>query len=511
MSSFFGLSIAMKGLYASQNSIYVVEHNISNADTAGYSRQISGQKAATPLKRSDGTGMVGTGVDSTTVKRIRDVFLDNRYWKQNVDYGEWSVKSSLLSELESLMDETSENGLNEVLSNFSSSLEDLADNPESGQARAVVLQNGISLCRYLNNAANSLQSMREDYNQSVKIKVNEINSYAKQICDLNEQIYKAELDGSAANDLRDQRTLILDKLSKIADIEANEINAGTLPNGKKDVRFQVILNGVSLVNHFQVNTLECYEIDEGSDRDGMYGIRWANTGREVNFSGGEIKGYLDMRDGSGENGEYKGVTYYTGMLDSFARIFAKAFNEGIYGDGVQYCSGHAGGAGLDGASGIRFFSFDGKSSEALLETGSDTDSIYDNITAANISVSSDVEEDVNKIAAASISGEPGNNENISVLVDIFNDTRVFDEGMPEDYISAIVSTMGVASAYASRLSENKESVLNNIDNCRTSISGVSLDEETSNLIVYQQTYNAAAKMISVIDELLDVTINLGAD
>ena len=131
MSSFLGLNIALKGLYASQNSIYVVDHNISNADTEGYSRQISNQKASAPLKVNSSSGMLGTGVDSTTATRIRDLFLDKRYWNQNANYGEWNIKSSSLSQLESIMDETSEDGLSGVLSEFSSSLEELYKDAES--------------------------------------------------------------------------------------------------------------------------------------------------------------------------------------------------------------------------------------------------------------------------------------------------------------------------------------------------------------------------------------------
>jgi len=507
MSSFLGLNIALRGLYASQRSIYVVDHNISNADTEGYSRQVSSQTASAPLRASRGTGMIGTGVDTTSVNRIRDVFLDKRYWKQNSSYGEWSVKSASLSELESIMNETSEYGLNGMLSAFSSALEELCKNPESAETRTVLRQNAESLCLYLNNSAATFAEFREDYNQCVKIKVNEINSYAKQIRDLNEQIYKAELNGTIANDLRDKRDLLVDKLSKIVDVEVNEVVAGTLPNGKEDIRFQVTINGQNLVNHFQTNELECYEINDGSINNGMYGIRWEKTGNEFKVESGELKAYLDLRDGNGEDGDYKGIPYYMNMLDTFARTLAKAFNEGIYADGTKHCNGHADGYGLDGDTGIRFFTYGNMSSEEFMLSGGDTESIYANINASNISISSDIKEDAGKIAAASSAGGVGNAENAYILLGIFSDSHVFNEGMPEDYINTLVSNMGINSDYASRLSENHESILNSINNSRISVSGVSLDEETTNLIRYQQTYNAASKLISVLDELLDTTIN----
>jgi len=507
MSSFLGLNIALKGLYASQNSIYTVDHNISNADTEGYSRQVTYQKASLPLKVIGTSGMIGTGVYTTAVERIRDQFLDKRYWYQNSNYGEWKVKSSSLSELETIMDETSSDGLGGLLSEFVSSLEELYKNPESSEVRTVAVQSGNALCLYLNDAAGKLSDMKNDYNQFIKLKVNEVNSYAKQIRDLNEQIYKAELKGSTANDLRDQRTLLVDKLSEIADIRVNEVSMGTSVDGKEAMRFQITINGQSLVNHFQVNAMECYEIDNGSDNDGMYGIRWQDTGNEVKIEGGEIKAYMDLRDGDGEGGEYKGLPYYMNMLDTFARTIAKAFNEGIFADGVKHCSGHADGTDLNGNTGIRFFTFEDMSSEDFMASGADTDSIYANITASNISISLDIAEDESKVAAASSGGEEGNGENAGILLEIFSDNEVFKEGMPEDYVNTIASNMGVCSGFASRMLENHEGILNCIDTGRTSVSGVSLDEETSNLIKYQQTYNAAAKMISVLDELLDVTIN----
>jgi len=502
MNSFFGLNIGVRALSAAQVALYTVSHNISNADTAGYSRQVIVQKASSPLKTGTGSGMIGTGVDIQTIMRVRNVFLDNRYWNENAKYGEWSVKSSGLSEMESLLNSSSDDGLDDVLKSFISSMEDLLNDPSSDSVRSAVATEGEALCRYLNNMAGILQDLLEDYNSCIKAKVDEINSYARQICELNKQIYKAELDGSTANDLTDQRTVLVDKLSAIADVEVSEVSMGTLPNGQEDIRFCIKINGISLVNHFEVNELECYTDDKG-----IYGVRWADTGNDITFEGGEIKGYLDMCNGNGLNGEFKGIPYYMDQLDTFARTLAKAFNEGIYADGQSHCAGHAGGVGLDDSTGIRFFSYDGKSSEELMESGSDMDSIYSNITAANISLSSDVKNDTDKIAVASASGEAENSDNLSDLLKIFDDARVFANGTPEDYINSMYTTIGVEVSFSSRLSGNHENILSHIDNNRNSVSGVSLDEEATNLVIYQQAYNAAAKAISVMDEILDVTIN----
>jgi len=512
VNSFFGINIGVRALTASQVALNTASHNISNASTTGYSRQVVSQKASQALKTGDGSGMVGTGVSITSIIQIRNVFLDYRYWDQNSNYGEWSAKSGTLSTMEAVMNASSDNGLADTLNSFISSLEELATDPGGESARSSVTAQGESFCKYLNNMAGTLQDLLDDCNNSIKSKVDEINSYAKQICALNQQIYKAELDGSTANDLRDQRTVLVDKLSAIADIEVSEVSAGILSNGKADLRFCITINGTNLVNHFETNELECYKVSDGSESDGTYAVRWAGTGNDVTFSGGEIKGYIDLCTGTGAGGEYKGIPYYMNQLDTFARTLAKAFNEGIYSDGESYCSGHAGGVGSDDSTGTRFFTYDGISSAELMESGSDMDSIYANITAANISLSSDVANDVDKIAAASVSGEAENSDNLSGLLEIFEDSGVFANGTPEDNINSILTTLGVAVSYSTQMESSGKNVLDHIDDNRTSVSGVSTEEEAANLVIYQQAYNAAAKVISVMDEVLDVTINsLGAN
>ena len=511
MNPFYGLNIAMKGLYASQQGIYVTDHNISNAEATGYSRQIISQQASTPLKTGNGKGMMGTGVDVLTVMRMRDQFLDNRYWEQNVLYGEWNIKSSAQSELELIVNEVPENGLLKVLNGLYDALEGLSNDPSNEQSRSVVIENAQSFCQYLRNASSDLDSLREDYNSNIKVKVNQMNSLSRQISDLNEMIYKAELDGSIANDLRDQRTVVIDQLSTIADIKVNEVQAGTLPNGVKDIRMQITLDGICLVNHFDYRELECYGIEDGSAANGMYGIRWADTGMDVDIEGGELKGYLDLRDMDGTNGTYKGILYFKNRLDNFARTFAKAFNEGIFADGNKYTNGHVDGTTLDGETGIGFFSFNGLSTADFTAVDTDLDARYDHITAANISITSDIKDDLNKIAAASAGGEAENSENLRALIDIFYDTRVFKEGTPEYYIGSVTATMGVVAQYAERLNKSYDSVIAQKEKKRLSVSGVSLNEETTNLVKFQQAYSAAAQVISVLDEILDVTINgLGA-
>ncbi|MDK2934104.1 MAG: flagellar hook-associated protein 1 [Clostridiales bacterium] len=512
-SSFFGLDIATRGLFTSQRALDITNHNINNVNTPGYSRQVGVQKASSAIGLFDGTGMVGTGSEVTAVKRMRDDFIDFKYWSENVSLGEWETKQTAMDELEAIFMDTEESGFTKVLGEFFSAIQELSKDPSSLQAREMVKSKGVTAAKYFNETAAQLQKMRDDYNYAVKLKVDEINTYVKQIRDINEQIYKSELDGNTANDLRDQRTLLVDKLSKLVNIQANEVVVGRLPSGRENRHFQITLNGSYLVNHFDAYELEYFESDgTNSPMDsGMYDVRWKDSGNRMVPKGGELKGYIDVRDGQAVNGQYKGIPYYIDKLDEFARNFAKAFNEGIFRDGNKYYDGHAGGVGLDGSTGVRFFTYEenksAKSSADFMASGADMDARYQNITAFNIAISSDIENDISKIAAASANGEVGNNENIDQLLKIRHDTKMFAEGAPEDFMKSLIANLGVDAQQAVRVASNQDSIVKQIENRRLSVSGVSIDEEMANMVKYQHAYNAAARMITVIDEIYDVTIN----
>ena len=469
MNSFFGLTVGVRALSTAQAALYTVNHNISNAGTTGYSRQVVAQSASPALPTSNGAGMLGTGVDVDAIAQMRNTFLDNRFRAQNTSSGLWNVRSSALSEMETLLNGSLDNGLDDVLNAFVSSMEDLSLDPSSASERVSLRAQGEMLCRYLNNMAGTLQNQLEENNANIEASVDEINSLARQIDDLNQQISLAESGSSVANDLRDRRGLLVDRLSATADVKITEPAPGSASG--RSGGLSISINGVSLVGGAGVSELECY-----ADEAGTYAVRWMDSGDTVEFEGGEIQGYIDICTGSGLNGEYQGIPYYTNQLNTFARTLAQAFNEGIYADNQSYTGGHAGGVGLDGSTGIRFFSYDGMSSAELMESGANMQAIYSNITAANISLSADIEADTDKIAAASASGEPENSDNLRSLLDIFEDERVFVNSTPEDFVNAVFTSLGVEASFASQMSDRQQSILDYIDNNRISVSGVSIDE-----------------------------------
>nr|HQA48354.1 flagellar hook-associated protein FlgK [Bacillota bacterium] len=252
MSSFTGLNIVVKGLYAQQRALDVTGHNIANVNTEGYARQRAVMETTRPMQVLGGRGMLGSGVEIQQIQRIRNTFLDVKFWGENTVLGEWSSKSQFLTEIEMVFNEPSDAGLNSVINSFFSALQDLSNGEKAADltVRETVRQTAIAFTNCLNDMAARFEKIQTDANFAVETKVNEINSYAQQISELNRQIMRYELDGSNANDLRDRRDLLVDKLSSIVDVKTFEDSDG---------RFRVSIGGRLLVNHVSYNQLVLVE------------------------------------------------------------------------------------------------------------------------------------------------------------------------------------------------------------------------------------------------------------
>ncbi|HEX2954904.1 MAG TPA: flagellar hook-associated protein FlgK, partial [Bacillota bacterium] len=226
ISTFTGLYTAVRGLYSSQAALTVTSNNISNTDTDGYSRQKVNQTTNSPSADYNGKAIIGTGALVTSVNRVRDPLLDKKYWYQNGSLGEWGVKSSALTEVEEVLNE-SDNSFSTVMDDFYSALDDLSNNAGDSSARTTVMEAGKTVCTFLNDAAERLSSLQNDANTAVKTTVTQINAYTRQIADLNGQIQQAKVSGAAANDLEDQRDLLIDKLSALTEVTVSETTIGT--------------------------------------------------------------------------------------------------------------------------------------------------------------------------------------------------------------------------------------------------------------------------------------------
>ncbi len=318
-SSFYEFNVAISGLFTARANLDVVSHNIANSAIKGYSRQYAEQRASSPLTFFDGRGMYGTGSEVYGVGQLRNFYLDKKYWSERPILGEYAVKKEQLSLMESIFNELSETGLNTGFQSFFSKLQDLSTNASDSTYRMNLLQAASSLATFVNSSTESIKKQQNDINSEVGAVVTIINSLGSQIAGLNRQISTFELDGSRANDLRDERARLIDELSTYVNVsvEEREMNddyaAGKYPDpsdrGRSNKHLIVSINGYEFVNHYDANYLKTVPREGKTnpmDVVGLYDIRFANSGTSFDIYSptlkGQLKGLIDIRDGN--NGRY---------------------------------------------------------------------------------------------------------------------------------------------------------------------------------------------------------------
>lgn len=553
-STFMGMDIALRGLYSSQRGLTTVSHNVDNTNTPGYSRQVVDQRASRPMLVANSAGMLGMGSDIVSVNRVRDAFVDEKYWSESQYLGEWDVKTQLIDDLQTLYNEPSTSGFSTIINDFYTGLQQLSTDPSSLSARAMVMERGVMVTKYFNSVATHFEKLQDDVNNMVDAKVKQVNSLADQIRELNQQIYNYEITGNIANDLRDRRGYVVDQVSRLINVQAYEVDTGyKLPTGENEKRFMVTVSGKALVDHVDVVHLKA-EMREtklnAEDLDNLYEVSWED-GNTLNIKSGELRGYLDMRDGNdaqvGLDGEtkspnYRGIPYYMKKMNEFVQVFAQSFNEGYIdkdGNGtVDKINGHVDGFALssvegDDPSGIRFFTMLDDNGQSM---GSDdfkasalakaaADGVTDNaltpdidealmygyrhlLTAKNFSIGLEVSADPSEnLAVSDKAGETGNNGNLASVMNMRHNTYMFREGAPEDFVKTLISSLGVDGQQADVFMKTQNGITQQIINRRDSISGVSINEEMTNMVKYQQIYAASAKMIATYEEILNILVN----
>jgi flagellar hook-associated protein 1 FlgK len=221
-STFFGLNIGQTGLYAYQAALDTTAHNITNTETEGYTRKVMTQTAGKALQVNSSYGMAGTGVNVTGVTQMREQYYDMKYWKNNKLYGEYSVKSHYMTEVENYFNDVSVDGFTSSFNSMYSSLQELLKNPSSDTVRTQLINYAESLTEYFNSVSTNLKSIQEECNFEIRNQVDQVNSKSQQIAALTKQINTLEVSGGTANDLRDQRALLVDELSEMcANMEAD--------------------------------------------------------------------------------------------------------------------------------------------------------------------------------------------------------------------------------------------------------------------------------------------------
>lgn len=467
---FDSLSIAKSGLLASKMALDVTSNNISNANTEGYTKQ------RVDLSAVQGTdsGQVspGGGVDIEDISQMRSKYLDIQFRSESSTNSELLTKSEAMDNIESIFGEPSDYGISENLSSFFTAIEDLAYNAQDLSFREIVVQTAETLTDTFHTIANKLVNYQQDVDDSISLTVDGINSGIEEIQSLNEAIKKAELNGTTANELRDQRNLAVDQLSQLIDIDAFETENGN---------FVVNSSGTTLVNDTFTNKLAAV-VDETDSLTGnnITRLYWEGSATEAKPQSGAIRGYLDVRDG--DTSIDQGIPYYLSKLNDMASALVESFNTiNKAGYTVPYDVN-------DSVQDVDFFN-------------------PDNVTALDISVSANLKESGWNIAMSSIYLEGEMNRGNSVNGQDFLDAPT-SVGDLQEYYQNTIAEMATNASYASSRSESQQEVTDFIEMQKLSISEVSLDEEMINMVKYQQSYNASAKLITVIDDMLSTLINM---
>ncbi len=450
-----GLEIGKRALFTNQVYLQTIGHNIANVNTPGYTRQRV--QIAPTFPEGSPSGSIGTGVSVTNIKQVRDLFLGQQFREGTKSLGQWSYKEKILGQVESLFSEPNDNTLSDRLNKFWNSWDELSKST-SGANRENVLGSATFLVNGLHEMAGQLESLRAGIDQDMVTMINDINRLATEIANTNQQIKITELGGSSANDLRDIRAQMVDELAVLVDVNTIEQDNGEL---------RVMIGRMEIVNGSHAVKVSAEPVNEG----GRSTHNLVLDGSTVNIRnlGGQLKGLVDARD--------ELVPQYLDELNLLTRTVIEQVN-----------SLHETGYGLDGSTGMAFFD--------------------PNFTdASTIRINDALSLDPDKIAA-SASGEEGDGD-IARQISALRTQRLMinNTSTIEDYYGSLIGRLGVESNEAQSFSDNYELLVHQIQNQRQSVEGVSLDEEMANMIKFQRAYDAAARVITTMDEALDMVIS----
>ena len=550
------LNTAQVGLRSQLLAMEVTGHNIANVQTEGYSRQQINFEAAD--SRFTEMGQIGTGVRVGAIERAHDEFLYLQILGEGDRLGKSRVKHEVYDQLEILMSEKSGQSLNQSLNQFFSGLQDVASNPTSPPERSTLLAEAQNLVSTFNNIGESLFQVQQNLDAAVAVDLGKINSLTKDIASLNQAIHANEPTTFNANDYRDERDLKVKKLTELVDMDFIDELDGQISLTRND--------GTPLVLRSTAFTLDT--AINGNNKSFYDVIVRDPAGNETNITstvnGGTLKGYLEMRDTIVEEILDKLDRLAAGFVKEFNEIHQQGFGlDGSTGNNffstlkttVDANANNTGLATLTATNGdpsnisvdkyeititdSKSFSLQnltrGASSGAFTFTQgstfnlangfavtiSGTPVVGDKFTlsvseraARNLSIASGVLSNTSKISAGVNSRTDGGNalkliglqskavfDNVS-LDSAGSGTFTFDE-----FYSSLVSTLGIQSAASQATFAQQEGILLQLDTRRESIAGVSIDEEMINMIKFQQAYNAAARLIAMVDELLDNMIH----
>lgn len=441
------MDVALSGMRAAQLAMDITSHNIANASTKGYARQrVNFAAKAGYLGR---TSLIGGGVEIASVQRISDRFVARQIRQQLGESGYYGALEARLGDVESVFNEADDNGIQAAFGDFYSGLAIVAAHPEDTGVRVTALNSGQILATKLRGAHERLMSLDRENRLQLDFAVTQVNANLERLASLNAKIAGTAQLGNAVADLQNERDQVLEEIAKALQ--------PLISVSQDDGAATVTLQGQSLVLGAESVQLEV----TGA------GLFIKGTSIQLTAGQGELGAMLELRDST--------MPGYLNDLGTLASAVITDFN-----------AVHAAGYGLDGTTGVNLFSGNG---------------------ASDIEINPALLAAPRQLAASS-NGAPGDIATIEALLALRDQASV--NGVThEEYYAQIVGAVGAEMKSATDNQRSIQSILTSLENRRDAVQGVSLDEEMTDLIRLQQAYNAAARVVAIVDEMYQVAVNLG--
>jgi flagellar hook-associated protein 1 len=448
------LNTAKGALFSQQMAIDVAGANIANVNTIGYSRQRAVLAAVGSVDGDSGSVSAGVAVES--IERVYDAYLESQLVNQTQKTGFSDEMSSLLGRVETIFDETTDGGMNDILSEFWGAWEDLSANPTGQVERDSVVAVGDKLAAMMRTYMTDLRELQSDIDTTISQKIPQINECAAELADLNTKMIASEQGTGDTNTLEDSQVQRLQELAGLIGV--------TYLDDENGVKSVYLPNGTPLVEKGQYRELQ---LKDSPSRIVVAGR--TDESLDDIIDGGQLGALLEVRDTI--------LPSYREKLDALAGAIITAVNEQQRLGYDRY--GNAGGDFFDSTS----------------------------LGAQTMGVSAAVVADANMVAASStVAGDGDNARKIAAIKDALimsSSTATIGEGY-----ASFIGKVGLDASQAKRSADHNQLVMDQVSNQRESVSGVSIDEEMLSLIRYQMGYNAAGKLTQTINELLDTLMSL---
>lgn len=536
MSSISSLARAVSAMMSNQSALNTTAHNLSNVNTTGYVRQqvLMHDASYDKVGLNETTDFqVGLGVDVTAIRQVRDQFLDISYRQENSRRGFYASQSSGIEEIEIVLGETEGESFAEVLNDLWVSMNELSKKPDGLETRGTFIQSAVQFVDRASLISDQLSAYQEHLNTEVISMVDTINNIGDDIYRLNEVIVGQEVGGGNANDYRDQRNQLLDQLSGMVDIRYTEDAVGNIKVSVEGTEFVSIVG----VNHMDLAASEPFStlVSPVWPQLGDYPVFDLSKAMnpENNNDKGSLKGLIITR--GVRQADYRDMTdtaYYEANVKPSIIMNAQAqFDQlinGIVTTINDILSPNTVGPppmldvanapyGMDGLQGTELFvrkTVDRYTAGVYNEP--DMTNPYTLYTAGNIEVNSDLLSNYDMLPLSYIDGEYGDNSVVEEMLAAWEAPfQSIEPGLSEqlnfnEYYERFVSEVGNNGYAINNTLDNQTMMIQQIDNQRSQLTGVSSDEELGNMIKFQHAYTAAAKVVNVVDEMIEqIVMNTG--